>query len=220
MSDTIIFILSLSIAFSAAIGLAKFARMEPAYHPFVYYACLATIIEVIDFILLNQKMYSALCLVTNMYSLAEFFLLTGLFNNLGLFKRKKKMFMVIRIFFFLLWFVTLFIRGYDKLNYPFFIAMSFVIIFFSISTFNRMIVNDRKNIFTNPTFWICIGTIIFYTYFILLNTVNLTFPQAKGEPLFKKGLFAVRIYSNLLVNLLYAIAVLWMPKKKNITTLF
>jgi hypothetical protein len=28
------------------------------------------------------------------------------------------------------------------------------------------------------------------------------------------------VYSNLLVNLLYAVAIIWIPRKKNFTTLF
>src|SRR5450432_1270302 len=220
MSDTTIFILSLSIASTAIIGLARFGKMDISYHPFVYYACLATLIEVVDYILVEKGMYDAFCLLTNIYSFAEFFLLSLLFHNWGLFKRKKKVFATIISFFFLLWFVTLFTRGYTKMNYTFFIIMSFIIIFFSISSFNRMIVDDRKNIFTNAKFWICIGIVIFYTYFILVNTARLSFFNTHLTKHFTDSLFSIRIYSNLLVNLLYAIAVIWVPRKKNIMTLF
>src|ERR1700733_6482909 len=145
MSDTTIFILSLGIAITAIIGIARYRKIDVSYHPFVYYACLATLIEVVDYILLEKEMYGTFSFLTNVYAFAEFFLLSLLLHNWGLFKRNKNVFVLIMAFFFLLWVVTLFIRGYDKMDYTFFIIMSFTIIFFSISSFNRMIVDDRKN---------------------------------------------------------------------------
>jgi hypothetical protein len=220
MSDTTIFILSLSIGFAAIIGIIRYRKIDSSYHPFIYYACLALFIEMVNYVLIEKEMYKTLVVLRNVYGFVEFFLLTWLFHNWGLFKRKKITFIYIIVFFFLLWFTTLFIKGYAKVNYYFFIIYSFVIISFSISAFNKMVVNDRKNIFTNARFWICIGIIIFFTYFILINTAQLTSFKKVVSKSYINNLFSINIYANLLVNLLYAIAVIWMPRKKNIITLF
>jgi hypothetical protein len=220
MSDTTRFILSLSIVFAAIIGVIRFKKMDPAFHPFVYYACLGLITEIIIYILVGKEMYQTIAIWANVYGLAEFFLLTWLFHNWGLFKKRKKIFVFIIAFFFFLWFITMLIGGYQKINFYFFIIYSFTLIFFSISSFNRMVVNDRKNIFSNARFWICLGIIIFYTYFILINTAKLSFLKPHLTKYFIDNLQAINRYSNLLVNLLYAIAVIWIPRKKNITTLF
>jgi len=194
--------------------------MDRSYRPFVYYACLSLLFEIVTYILVEKKMYTITGILTNAYGFTEFCLFTWLFHNWGLFKRKKKVFVFIIAFFFLLWFFTLFIRGYEKLNAYFFIFYSFILIFFSISSFNRIIVNERKNIFTNARFWICIGIIIFYTYFILINISSLSFLKRHLTKNFTEDVFSINIYSNLLVNLLYAIAVIWIPREKNTMTLF
>lgn len=220
MSESAQFILSLSVLFAATIGAIRFRKMDPSYYPFVYYVCSALVIEIVVYILIQKKMFQTIGFLKNAYAFIEFCLLTWLFNNWGLFKRQKNLFLAILVFFFVLWLSTLFIRGYAKSNLTFYIVYSFVLIFFSISSFNRMVVNDRKNIFTNARFWICLGIIIFYTYFIVSNTARLSVLKPKVSQHFIDSLFEINIYSNLLVNLLYVMAVIWIPRKKNISTLF
>jgi magnesium-transporting ATPase (P-type) len=101
----------------------------------------------------------------------------------------------------------------------FFILYSFALIFFSVSTFNRMVVNERSSIFKNPKFWICLGVIIFYSFFIVYSSTGVTFMYVPSKE-FRRGLQDIMVYSNLLVNLLYAVAVIWIPRKKNFTSLF
>jgi hypothetical protein len=219
MSDTTFFILSLSIVFAAILGVIRFREMDPAYHPFVYYSCLAVLVEIIVYILLSHNMKYIVGTVYNFFAFAEFCLLTQMFYNWGLFKRKKNILISIIVFSLLLFAGTLYIRGYDKTNYFARIVTSFALIFFSISAFNKMILNERNNIFKNAKFWICIGMVIFFTYFILVNTEQLSFLNIKRTKDFENKVWLISAYSNLFVNLLYAVAVIWIPRKKNIITL-
>jgi hypothetical protein len=94
------------------------------------------------------------------------------------------------------------------------------LIFFSVSTFNKAVVNERISIFKNPKFWICIGLIIFYSFFILVVVTSISLFNVNVSREFRRGLQSISVYSNLLVNLLYAVAALWIPRKKNFTSLF
>lgn len=219
MSDTTFFILSLSIVFAAILGVIRFRKMDPAYHPFVYYACLSVLVEIPVYILLSHNLIHIVPTVYNLFALAEFYLLTRMFHNWGLFKRNKNIFFSIITLAFLLFAGTLYIRGYDKTNYFARIVNSFALIFFSISSFNTMILNERNNIFKNAKFWICIGMVIFFTYLILVNTEQLSFLNIKRTKDFENKVWLISAYSNLFVNLLYAVAVIWIPRKKNIITL-
>jgi hypothetical protein len=220
MNDTTFFyLLSLSIIFAAVIGVMRFRKMDPAYHPFVYYSCLSVLVETLVYILLLHGMDYIVPFVYNSFALAEFYLLTRMFHNWGLFKRKRNVFISIVVFSCLLFCGTLYIRGYNKLNYFASIVNSFALIFFSISAFNTMILNERNNIFKNAKFWICIGVVISYTYFIVVNTEQLSFLNIKRTEDFQKKVWLIQAYANVFVNLLYAVAVIWIPKKKIIITL-
>jgi hypothetical protein len=163
----------------------------------------------------------AFILVINLFSLVDCFLFTWLFYNWGLFNRSKYVLAGIFTVFFIAWFgITAFIDGFTKQNYYFRILYSFALIFFSVSTFNKMVVNERGSIFKNAKFWICVGIIIFYTFFILVCVTRLSlFSQTLSRD-FRGNLQEINVYSNLLVNLLYAVAIIWIPRKKNFTTLF
>lgn len=219
MNGTHLFLLSLSIVFAAILGVIRFRKMDPDYHPFIYYVWLGLIVEIAAYILLSNKKENIVSYLFNFFAIGEFYLLTLLFYNWGLFKRKKTVFISIISVSILLYASTMFIRGYDKVNYFARIVNSFALIFFSISAFNKMILNERSNIFKNSKFWICIGIVIFYTYFILVYTEKLSFLNIKRSTDFVVKVWQINAYANLLVNLLYAVAVVWIPRKKNIITL-
>ncbi|OQP55271.1 hypothetical protein A4D02_02875 [Niastella koreensis] len=163
----------------------------------------------------------SLFFLLNIYSYVDFLLFLWLFSNWGLFNRKKSTVIAIAGAFFIAWVVTniIFTSFINKANLYFFILYSFALIFFSVSTFNRMVVHERSSIFRNPKFWICLGVIIFYSFFIVYSSTGVTFMYVPSKE-FRRGLQAIMVYSNLLVNLLYAVAVIWIPRKKNFTSLF
>jgi hypothetical protein len=97
---------------------------------------------------------------------------------------------------------------------------AFALIFFSVNTFNKMVVHERTSIYRNPKFWICLGIIIFYSFFIVVFTTGLSLFEHSMSTVFRSELWKISVYSNLLVNLLYAAAVICIPRKKNYTSLF
>lgn len=199
--------------------------MDRSFYPFVYNLLVTVLVEIlIGF----QHNYSVITKITNVFSLADFCLFAWLFHNWGLFNFNKKAFYATLGVFFLLWvYITFFFSGFSNINNLFLLLYSFALIFFSVTTFNKIVVQQRINIFENARFWICIGIIIFYSFFIVTRATDLSTISIKdvgnvlnSKTSFKDDLQKINAYSNILVNLLYAVAVIWIPRQKNTTMLF
>jgi hypothetical protein len=221
MDGNLRFILSLSVGIAVIIGIVRFRRMAPSYYPFIFNCIAALFVEILNYILMENGQQKPFVFLLNIFSYVDFFLFTQLFHNWGLFNRKKKTFISIVSVFFVIWVIsnTIF-TGFIKVNLYFFILYSFALIFFSVSTFNKMVVNERTSIYRNPKFWICLGIIIFYSFFIVYSATGISLFKSIHSMEFMSGLQAINVYSNLLVNLLYAVAVICIPRKKNYTSLF
>lgn len=195
--------------------------MDPAYYPFLYFAILSFLMELIVRFLTIRDMVTAHVLSLHIYSFIECYLFTWLFHNWGLFDRRRNVFIGILATFFVLWLVSsLLLHGIKEPNFYFLIIYSFALIFFSVNMFNKAVVHERGNILRNPKFLICLGIIIFYTFFIMVCVTNLSVVKQSVSRLFRANLQEINVYSNLLVNFLYAVAMLWIPRKQNFTTPF
>jgi hypothetical protein len=217
------FILSLSVVFAVIIGIVRFKRIDSSYYPFIYSISCALLMEIIHQVLMSKGWNHALITTLNVYLLIDFFLYTWLFYNWGLFNRGRPVFVTVIATSFVVWLITLYItnQGNSRLNVYFIILYAFALIFFSVNMFNRAIVHERMPIFKNARFWICLGIIIFYSFFIVSNAGRLSiFIRPNYSLPFWRRLNGINVYSNLLVNILYAVAALWIPRKKKFTTLF
>lgn len=221
MNDTFRFILSLSIVFAVIIGIVRFRKIDRSYYPFIYNIVLVLIVEIVSRIFTVTGHPDAFLFTLNIYSIVDFTLFLWLFHNWGLFNRNKRVFISIAGAFFIIWLLTnAFLTGFIRLNHYFFILYSFALIFFSVNTFNKAVVHERISIFRNAKFWICLGLIIFYSFFIVFSSCNISLFIHKVSREFRRELQSISVYSNLLVNLLYAVAVIWIPRKKNFTSLY
>ena len=219
MGNTVSFILSLSVVFSVIIGIVRWKVIDSSYYPFICNLIVGLLVEIIN----ASHPYSVVTVKTlNIFSFIDFFLFAWLFHNWGLFNHNKKRFLMIVCAFGIAWlFITFFLNKFSNINNLFLLIYSAALIFLSVTTFNKIVVQQRINIFTNARFWICIGIIIFYSFFILTRATDLsTGVLTHVSKSFKLNLQLINSYSNVLVNLLYAVAVIWIPRKKNITSLF
>lgn len=222
MSDLLKFWLSLSIGFAVIIGIIRFRKIDPSYYPFIYRVSLSLVVELLRRILLKDNNYAAATLVANLFSLADFFLFAWLFHNWGLFKKDKTLFLGILLAFFVVWFITAysFPKHFFYPNLYFRILYSFTLIFFSVTTLNSLIINTRGGMLKNAKFWICIGIIIFYTLFIIICATQLSILKENVSKEFQRKFYDIMVFSNLFVNILYAGAVLWIPRKKVFTAVY
>lgn len=220
MVNPLHFYLSLSIGFAVLIGWIRYKKIDPVYYPFIYDTTIALLIEILVQILMQRGSIHPLMVIVNTYTLVNFCMLTWLFHNWGLFNRNRKTFISILVTVIIAWIgLTVFLDGIFSTNWYFRILYSFILVFFSVSAFNKVVVHDRTPILKNPKFWICLGIIIFYTFFVLVCATKGVFRERISTE-FRRGIQEINVYSNLLVNLLYAVAALWIPRKKNFTALF
>ncbi|MEP7278909.1 MAG: hypothetical protein ABI813_09725 [Bacteroidota bacterium] len=216
MSETLSFVLSMSIIFSVIIGIVRWRIIDPPYYPFIYNIVVVLLVEIING---THKYSVATVQLLNVFSIIDFCLFAWLFHNWGLFNHSRNWFLTIIILSVSTWiYITFFLTGFGNINNPFLLLYSFALIFFSVTTFNKIVVQQRINIFTNAKFWICMGIIIFYSFFMLTRATNLSTGLHFSRS-FRHNLQQINNFSNVLVNLLYAVAVIWIPRKKNITTL-
>lgn len=220
MNYLINFIISLSIVFAVIIGLIRFRKIDKAWYPFVYRACLVLLVEILRRIFIVMQDTHTASAILNVFSFLDFYLFTLFFNNWGL-TNNKRPFQITVIVFFLCWvIITFFIGGFTSANLYFRILYSFALVFFSVSMLNGLIVRERGNILKNPLFLVCVGVIIFYTLFILVCVTQLSLFRQNISKGFRQNLQEIISYTNLFVNLIYALALLWVPRKKNFTSLF
>jgi hypothetical protein len=216
------FILGLSIVFAVIIGIIRFKVIDKSYHPFIYLNAISLLVEVLTYALPQVGQNSVTVIIANIFSFTEFYFFTWLFHNWGLFNFKKRIFILVCSIYFLAWVGFIFcfggIKHYD-LYFP--VIASVTIIFFAVTVFNKFIVQDRTPFIKNPKFWIVTGIIIFFAFYVLITSTHLSLFGKQTSEKLAVELHKIVVYPNLLVNLMYAIAVLCIPKKKkNFTKLF
>jgi len=196
--------------------------MDRSYYPFLYYISLTLVIEIAYNLLMNNGMITPIRVMLNIYTLAEFGLLAWLFHSWGLFNGNRIFFISLLSGFFIAWaIITLGLGPVTKVpNLYFRVLYSFTLVLFAVSTFNKMVVNHRGKIFENAQFWICLGIIIFFTFFLLDNATKISLVKHTISRGFRINLQKIIVFTNVLVNLLYVVAVLWIPRKKNFMTSF
>ena len=181
------------------------------------------LVEIGVFILAQKGLRDPQIAVYNIFSLADCLLFTTLFYQWSLFhKSRRTLFGLIGGFFFLWVILTFFVHGFTESNWYFRLIYSFALIFFSVTYFNKLVVGAKSSMLRNSRFLICLGLIIFYTFFTIVCATSLSLFGSDTEisKEFKRGLQTISIYSNVFVNLLYALAVLWIPRKKSFTTVY
>lgn len=215
MNDTVRFVLSLSIVFAVVIGIVRFRKADPAYYPFLYRIFLVLLVEITARLFFLSADPRNFTVVINTFSILDYCLFTWLFHNWRLFNGNRTVFVSFLGIGIVAWvIITLVLQNIHTPNFGFRVFYPAILIAFSVNTFNKAVVNDRGNIFRNPKFWICLAIIIFYTFFILVCMVNLNLFRYVTKP-FRQNLQEINVCSNILANFLYAVAILWIPRKQN-----
>lgn len=221
MNNEVQFILSLSITITVIIGVIRYKVIDPSYYPFFYLAAISLLVEIISFILVKNKVYEGISVMMNLFYFIEFFFYTWLFHGWGLFNFKRPVFLLIIAVFFICWAALIFGAGtINKPGYYFPVVYAITLLFFAVTTFNKFVIQDRGPIIKNPKFWILTGVIIFFSFYVLIESANLSVFGKNASIVLRRGLYGIVSYTNLIVNLMFATAALCIPRKKNFTKLF
>ncbi len=143
--------------------------------------------------------------------LLESILILFQFKNFGLLKRRNHIFLFITGAYTIIWFVQNFIiSSIFYLNVFFTIIYSVVTIILSLECINNLIGTSGK-IVKNATFLLCVAFIFYFTVDVL--TFAFWWYGLDINDSFLLRVDVIVVYVNLFTNIIYALAVLWMPKK-------
>jgi hypothetical protein len=205
---------SFSIGLAAIIGGLRYNRINPAYYPFLYCCWIGLMNECISFIESYKGHSNAIN--SNIYVLLEFILFIWQFYRWGFFGRHRYWWPVPLIIIGGVWiWENFFPYRLDRFSSYFRVLYSFSLVLMSISILNRQIVREKQHLLKNPIALICLGTIIYYTYKVLVEAFWL-YGLNQGSN-FRNNVYLILAFINLFTNLIFALAVLWMPKKLRFT---
>jgi hypothetical protein len=96
----------------------------------------------------------------------------------------------------------------------FIIEYSFILVMMSITIINRLIIMERNNILKNPTFLLCIAFVFYYT---LQTMVEAFWVYGINDTNFSNNVFNISVITNFITNLLYTVAIIWIPTRQKFT---
>jgi hypothetical protein len=217
LSYTVATILSFSIFIAGLIGIFRFAQIGDIYRPFIYLIWVGFVTEVVS--IYFAYVYHNNLIIGAIYRLCESLLLLWFFNRLGVFKKFGKALYALVCLFVVLWLADNFFSSHlnVKLTFYFDIVYAFSVVILSIRAINDLLFTE-KELLKNPTFLICIGLIIYFTYKIIERMFSLY--GLKESFYFRMNVQAIMVITNCLTNLIFALAVFSMRRRKAFTTQF
>lgn len=215
-------LISLSILVPGIISLSRFKRMDPVFKPFIFCIWISCVNEITGIILWTKGYPVAVN--NNIYVLIQAILLTAFFKNAGIFDNYRKSFYLLITGFLLFWFWENILAGklYGVSSW-FRILYSFILVLIAVTCINKLIVGDLRDnpesnnlhLLKKPVLLICTGLILFFTCKLIVEIFWLYGLGASES--FRMEIYSILIYINLTVNIIYAIAILWMlPKQQYI----
>jgi hypothetical protein len=219
MSSDTLFLFSLTVAFPAIVGIIRYRKMERSYTPFLIYIIISLLNELL--VKFALKSYNARNLDWQLFNLFEAVILVTQFYYWRVFSRVKRGFIIILIILIGVWFIeNLVISSIYEFNPFFLIGKPFILVLLSVQTINHIIVNqNRSPLSRNAMFIICVALVIYFIYNIFVYTL-----QAKGISKTDKNLmtkvFEIMVYVNAFTNLLYGLAMCFIPERISRKNLF
>ena len=203
--------LSLSVSIGAILGWVRVKKTDPAFLPFLILIWLGFTNEVLSIILMKAGYSNAV--FYNIFSLLEALIVNWQFRRWGLYKDNKLPFYLMQFLFFTGWITEIMGRGsIHTFNSYFIIGYSTIIVLLAINVVTKEMFNEPSNLLLNPVFLVCIGLIIYLTYTILVEAFWVY--GLNGTKAFRVRIYEIFAYINLLTNLIFAFAILWIPMKR------
>lgn len=206
--------LSFTILLAGIIGGVRFNRVHHSYYPLLYSFWFAGFNELLSYCLAVNRVYTSVN--GNIYVLLESFLITWFFRKKGIFKKVPTLYYCILTAFGVVWISENFIfSSITKVSIYFRIIYSFVIVLMSVHAINNLITNSKGLLVKNASFLVCVGFIAYYTYKVIVEAFFLY--GLSSSIRFQIVIYDILVYINVVVNFIYALAALWMPKRQAFT---
>lgn len=201
---------SYTILFAIIASLIRRSRIEVSFYPFILLLWIGLFNEMATEIL--SKVIRSNAINSNIYVLLEALIITWQFKRWKLFQKPALLhFIGISFLLVWLWECVVFLSINQFLAY-YRIYYSFIVVLLSIQMVNVLIINEKGLIIRHPVFLVCISFILFFTLKVLIEIFWLY--GLSLNPLLSERIYKISIYVNLFSNLIFALAILWMPKKR------
>jgi hypothetical protein len=197
-----------SIVIAAIIAIFRFKSIMADYYPFIFFIWLGLFNEILSLLLIYN--YESNTVNSNLYVLVEYLLLLLQFYKWS--DNGSKRYYWLAGIGIAVWIADNFIiNTIFHNNSVFRVFYSFIIIFFSIDKVNNLLVFEYSNLLKHPVFITCIAFTFYYGFKAFVESFNMV--HLGLNPVILKDLWIILYFVNGTANLLYAIAVLCIPKK-------
>lgn len=190
----------------------RYPKTETLYYPFLYFIWAGCINELISTIMIMSRQSNYIS--SNSYVFLASLFLLWFFKSNGLYKKREPVFYAVLAALITLWLFESFwlINIKEQIGTYFRIFFSFITILMSIQLINTMLVAGTDNLIKNPVFLISLAFILYFTFKTLVE--GFWIYGLKSSESFQLLIWNISVFVNLFTNLIYALALLWMPRKK------
>ena len=208
-SFAFILVASYSIIVANIIGLIRLPVIHHSYQPFLLIILLSLINEVVSHLLIYYRKSNAIS--NNLIGPLDAMLWLWQFRRWNVVKHLMHATTIVMLL--CLWVTeNMFLDKLNTFSSFYAIAFSYVMVIFSIMQVARQINEQQENLLSNAKFLIGCGSILFFTYRILVESFYLQDAQSSSS--FLSNVFSILALINLIVNLLFAMAALWIPVRQ------
>jgi hypothetical protein len=206
------YFLNITIGIGAVIGWSRFRKTERDYLPFIWLLTLGCINEFISLALALNRQPSHVN--SSIYKLVESLLINYQFYRWGLYKKSKPHFYLFQGIFFILWLCEhIFFDNLTAFTPYFTIASALILVVLSTAQINQMVFIGNLPLRKHPVFLICSGFIIYFTFSVLVEMFMVLGISRTVE--YRVNVFSILVYVGFLVNLLFIVASLCLPLKRD-----
>ncbi len=204
-------ILRFSIIVSIIISLVRFRKIDKLYYPFIILLFLGFVSELVAITTLS--IFGTNALSSNIYSLFEALVIVWQFRKWHLLKNFK-LYVFLQCIIPGMWISELIYWNNINIYLSVFTTMyAFIIVLLSIQMINHLITTISVDLLKNSIFLICAGFVIFFTFNIVVEVFWIF--NIDESLIFGSYVYVILSIINFLINLVYALAVLWIPPKQN-----
>jgi hypothetical protein len=198
-----------SLVLAAVIGIIRYRFIVKSFRPFLFFIWLGIINESVSLVLILTRHSNAVN--SNIYVLLEFAVLLLQFYKWN--DNNGPKYLLILLTGTIVWVTdNILLHALTDNNSLFRIFYSIVIVLFSIDLVNRTIVFEKDPVYKNALFLIGITFIVFYGHKTFLEVFNIfSLPLSN---IFYKYIWLTMSFINFIANIIFAIAILCIPKKE------
>ncbi|MDB5200841.1 MAG: hypothetical protein JWQ27_250 [Ferruginibacter sp.] len=217
MDYSLVVLFSYSIFIAAIVGVGKIKNISSVYYPFVFLTWIAAINEVISFY--ASKYFHTNVLNNNIYVLFEPLFILWQFSEWKLFGKNKQLPLLIAVLVTIGWCIDYHdITNGSTVHLYYRIITSGFIVLCSVYLLSKVIIHYQKALVKHTVFLVCIGFILFFTFEIFIDIFWMY--SSRFNAVFQSNVFKIITWINLFVNIIYAYAVICIPRRTPFITLY